>query len=498
MRRIRDGLAVLALWLVPVAVLAGVQAEHPACLYYFTMQGCGPCAQVEPEVRRLADAGYPVKVIDARLNPQWAQHFQVSSTPTLILVANNRVIESHSGLITADELAGWFRRTPQADNVAVPVGKATQVADSAPAADGDVAGSPTVSRSATVDAAGGFRDPANPIQFTAMAATVRLKVEDDAGFSHATGTVIHCHGGEAIVLTCGHVFRDSGGGGTITADLGWLPGETQRTVPGHLLDYDAGPRDVALVVIQAGVELPAIPLAPRELVVSPHDAVFSIGCDRGQPPTIRPTTVKNLARYDDVVKIDIHGRPVEGRSGGGLFSAGGQLIGVCNAAAVDFDEGIFTSLDNIWHQLAQTGVDRVMRQPASGLETAPAAMLADNSAQPAAASFAHELAPIQRPAPPITPVVHQPSPAGPSGAASSGSLTELFVVLHDRTTGETRTLVINAPDARLLDDLERAGSRPAAGDPAADRWAALRDTMPLPAGTAETGSLRAQSPDDRR
>jgi Trypsin-like peptidase domain len=404
-----------------------------------------------------------------------------------------------SGLITADELAGWFRLVPPTESGAAQAGNATQVVDSDTAPGAEVASAPRVSRSATVDDAGGFRDPANPIQSAAMAATVRLKVEDDAGFSHATGTVIHSHGGEAIVLTCGHVFRDSGGGGTITADLGWLPGETQRTVPGHLLDYDAGPRDVALVVIQAGVELPAIPLAPRELVVSPNDAVFSVGCDRGQPPTIRPTTVKNLARYDDVVKIDIHGRPVEGRSGGGLFSAGGQLIGVCNAAAVDFDEGIYTSLDNIWHQLAQTGVDRVMRQPASGLESAPASMLADNSAPPAPVNSAHELASIQRSAPPTTPVVHQPSPAGPSGIASSGAQTELFVVVHDRATGGTRTLVISAPDSRLLDYLDQAGSRPAAGDPAADRWAALRDTMPLPAGMAsEMGSLRAQSPDGRR
>lgn len=494
MRRIRDGLAVLALWLIPAAILAGIQTDQATCLYFFTMQGCGPCAQVEPEVRRLADAGYPVKVIDARQNPEWARHFQVSSTPTLILVANNRVLESHSGLITADELAGWFRLLPTAQSNANPGNsQVAPAADVAPARVPDPAGHQSIAG----DPACGFREPASAVQQAAMAATVRLKVEDEQGFSHATGTVIHSHGGEAIVLTCGHVFRDSRGGGTITADIGWLPGETPRTVPGQLLDYDAGPRDVALVVIQAGAELPAIPLAPLELVVGPGDAVFSIGCDRGQPPTIRPTSVKDLARYDDVVKIDIHGRPVEGRSGGGLFSAGGQLIGVCNAAAVDFDEGIYTSLENIWGQLAQTGVDRVLRQPAAGRESGPAPMLAGHSAQPEIGDAARALAPIQRPMPPVTAVVNESSPAAPTGAPA-GAGTELFVVVHDRATGATRTLVINEPETQLLDYLEQAGSRAAPGDPAADRWAALRDTMPLPAGSAETESLRAQSPDSRR
>jgi hypothetical protein len=263
-----------------------------------------------------------------------------------------------------------------------------------------------------------------------------------------------------------------------------------RTVPGHLLDYDAGPRDVALVVIQAGVELPAVPLAPRELVVSPNDAVFSIGCDRGQPPTIRPTTVKALARYDDVVKIDIHGRPVEGRSGGGLFSAGGQLIGVCNAAAVDYDEGIYTSLENIWHQLAQTGVDRVLQQSAPA---SPATLLA-SSPLGSTAQAVDDLAPIQRPVPPVTPVVHQPAGSAPSGSASPG--TELFVVVHDRTTGAARMLVIQEPDQGLLDYLDKAGVQTAPAISTADRWAALRDTMPVPLGQpGGTSGLRAQSPD---
>ena len=57
-----------------------------------------------------------------------------------------------------------------------------------------------------------------------------------------------------------------------------------------------------------------------------------------------------------MLKYDIVGRPVDGRSGGGLFTPSGQLIGVCNAAAVDFDEGIYSSLDTIYWQIEKVNL----------------------------------------------------------------------------------------------------------------------------------------------
>ena len=67
--------------------------------------------------------------------------------------------------------------------------------------------------------------------------------------------------------------------------------------------------------------------------------------------------LKNRAKYDQAIKYDIYGRPVDGRSGGGLFTQEGELIGICNAAAVEVDEGIYTALDTIYWQLAKVNLD---------------------------------------------------------------------------------------------------------------------------------------------
>ena len=59
----------------------------------------------------------------------------------------------------------------------------------------------------------------NAAQQQALEATVRLRVVDATGVSHGTGTIIDVHGDEALVLTCGHIFRESQGRGEIFVEL---------------------------------------------------------------------------------------------------------------------------------------------------------------------------------------------------------------------------------------------------------------------------------------
>ena len=206
-----------------------------------------------------------------------------------------------------------------------------------------------------------------------MNATVRLKVEDNEGTSYATGTVVHTHGNESLVVTCGHVFRDSQGLGKISAeyDLYTQP----KIASGRLVDYDADAKDIAIVVIRTQSPLTAVALADERSQIRTGLDVFSIGCDHGEDPTIRRSQIKNRAAYDGSLKYDIFGRPVNGRSGGGLFNESGQLIGVCNAAAVEVDEGIYSALDTIYWQLASTGLDHLFDENSSTL-------LASQSASP--------------------------------------------------------------------------------------------------------------------
>jgi len=203
----------------------------------------------------------------------------------------------------------------------------------------------------------GTAQPRSEAERRAMQATVRLKVEDDEGTSYATGTVIHTHANESLVMTCGHVFRESNGQGRISAEYNFY--NQPRTASGRLVDYDAQAKDIALVVIRTDAPLPAVPLAEKSSRIQTGVNVFSIGCDHGEDPTIRHSQIKNRAAYDGALKYDIFGRPVDGRSGGGLFTESGHLIGVCNAAAVEVDEGIYSALDTLYWQLATTGLEHL-------------------------------------------------------------------------------------------------------------------------------------------
>jgi hypothetical protein len=58
----------------------------------------------------------------------------------------------------------------------------------------------------------------------------------------------------------------------------------------------------------------------------------------------------------------VAGQPVIGRSGGGLFSTDGMVIGVCNAAEPVDHEGLFATLESIHVVLDQQGLSSLYKQ----------------------------------------------------------------------------------------------------------------------------------------
>jgi len=283
-------------------------------LYFFTSDGCAPCEIVKPSIAKLADAGYPTTTIHVRKQPQWAQHFKITRTPTVVLVQNEHVVGRREGMIRYDELLDWFKtinyrpQTAAAESFVPESKPASQAVGTKVVLDdqksfdnqnssGGVASSQKLSangfRSPTMHQ--GTARPSNAAEARAMAATVKLQVEDPEGISYATGTVIHSHQNESLVMTCGHVFRDSNGTGVIQAHYGFDQ-PSQRSGPGELIFYDADARDIALVVIKTqGRPLPSVEVASRKTIVSKGDKAFSIGCDNGESPTIRHTQIKNRA-----------------------------------------------------------------------------------------------------------------------------------------------------------------------------------------------------------
>ena len=181
-----------------------------------------------------------------------------------------------------------------------------------------------------------------------VAATVRVRVEDPKGRSIGSGTIIDARQGEALILTCGHLFRDSKGQGRVEVDL--FGPKCAGRVPATLIHFDIQ-RDLGLLSIRTPGPVTVARVAPPGYAVVKGARAYSCGCNNGGPPTVRQSVITSLNRYLDTPNIEASGLPVEGRSGGGLFSAEGRVIGVCNAALSPENEGLYAALEAIQAEL---------------------------------------------------------------------------------------------------------------------------------------------------
>jgi hypothetical protein len=84
--------------------------------------------------------------------------------------------------------------------------------------------------------------------------------------------------------------------------------------------------------------------------------VVSVGCDHGADASPRVSRVTTIDKFLGTPNLQVAGQPVQGRSGGGLFSTEGYVIGVCNAADPEDDEGLFAALPAIHAEINQLGL----------------------------------------------------------------------------------------------------------------------------------------------
>lgn len=466
-------------------------ANGETLLLEFTAEWCGPCRVMEPTVARLVSSGYPVRKIDVDRDARTASRYAIQGVPCFVMLVDGQEVERVTGAVSHDRLVQMYQqarfRAPRAPATAMPslaAGGATvraQSPDGALEARGQLgnlpplngAPQPLVAPPRNHAAAANGVDPV--AVRAAYQATVRLRVEDPQGHGYGTGTIIDVHGKEALVVTCGHLFRDSKGKGTIQADL-FNEGQV-RTVPGQLISYDLE-RDIALVSITPGQ-----PVTPARVAASGEGlergvAVFSIGCDKGQPPSVRKSHVTAIDRYLGPPNIEVAGQPVDGRSGGGLFAADGRLIGICNAADPADNEGIYASLPTIHWELDRIGQRRIY-------ESRGPALLAQGSSAPTRAT------PPAMPDRMVLPAVaSQPQTVTPAGGNDLNSDTEVICIIRSRRDpqGQQRLLVLDRPSADLLARLRLESQ---AGTPAAS--IARQPTAPSRRGLEPV--IRAQSAD---
>lgn len=286
---------------------------------------------------------------------------------------------------------------------------------------------------------------------TARAATVRLKVEDAGGFGFGTGTIIDTHENEALVVTCGHLFRESQGKGKVTADL--FASGTSQTVEGQTIAYDLD-RDIALVSLRVPLGVKPAAVAPPGQNVRPGDRAFTIGCDKGADPSLRSTHITAVNKYKGKPNYTAAGQPVDGRSGGGLFTAEGLLIGICNAADPADDEGLYAGLASIHWQLDQIGQSEIYQRAAkiAAAVAAPPqdAGVAFDAAQSSSAAAQSPLAsaPLAL-ASPTAPQLPPQMPAAVSRAATNdlapiaaaGDDTEIVFIVRSKSNPAQRSEV---------------------------------------------------------
>lgn len=391
----------------------GPAAANPAAaaqsgevlLLDFAASWCGPCKQMAPLVAEIASAGWVVRHVDVDRETDLVRRFGVTGVPCYVLLVKGHEVGRINGATTRGELENLLAKAAAPLGGAAPVAAAAAATDQpavagvpvplAPA-DAHLATDPPPSAPARVatDAA-----PAMPPSFPAitsapdstpampvaagdlgsraaleqrlLAATARLRVEDSSGVSWATGTVIDCRQGEALILTCGHVFRDSQGKGRIEVDLFGPQGP--RGMAGQVISWDLK-RDLALVSIFTAATIDPVRVGGTDRATAVGAAVVTVGCNGGKDPTIHHSRITAVDKYLGPSNLQVAGQPVQGRSGGGLFAIDGTLIGVCNAADPADNEGLFAALPSIHDQLDEAGLSFVYRNvyPSGGLDVAAA------------------------------------------------------------------------------------------------------------------------------
>lgn len=386
-------IAWVALTFVPERLLA--QSTGDCIALEFSAVGCEKCSDMQKATDRAIQDGWVVRRFDTKNDPHIALRWQIQTVPTTVLVRNGREVDRIMGPVDYRELSRRMETASSVDSMRnfsernqrrdastapivrgqsplamVPVASSVASFATAPAnanAPSNASANAATSRSATSPTLANLSNPQSPSLTDVTSSpgqnresTVRIRIVEPNQDSVGTGTVIDMVNGEALVLTCGHLFRDIQGQATITIDT-FVGGQT-LSFPGVLVDFEAQEMDIGLVAFRPSIAMPVARLIPKNRKLSEGQRVSSWGCNRGADPTPMVSKITKLNRYLGPPNVEVDGQPVEGRSGGGLFDERGELIGVCYAADPTLKEGLYSAADVAYHQLSKLGLQRLFNE----------------------------------------------------------------------------------------------------------------------------------------
>ncbi|GAA5507119.1 trypsin-like peptidase domain-containing protein [Novipirellula caenicola] len=442
----------------------GVTAQAAgAILIDFSSSQCPPCRAMQPVLAQLEQSGVPVRHVDVQSEPDLTRRYGIRQTPTFVVVAGGKEVTRLVGTQSLADLQNALAVKP--GGPLVQTGSMTRGGESFPAPQTRLApvgrlpvgSSPNQAASnrdfqgqtltaATRRDAAQSSEPMPSLSKAdaverARAATVRLRVHDGKGYGAGTGTIIDTQGEESLVLTCGHLFRETKGEGKIEVDL-FVAGQV-HTVLGQLLDYDADDRDIALVVIRPGFAIDPVEVISSADQVRTGQPAFSYGCDRGDDPSRRDTRVTGVNKYNQHINasnLEIEGAPIDGRSGGGLFDDAGRLIGVCNAADYKEDVGIYAGPGAVHWQLDRVNLTSLYKNTAAAAVPERMASLNQNSTTPMGLP-----ASALQPSAIAAPADFAPTDFAPAGVAQASN-QEVIVIIRDRNSPQSSPQVMTVSE----------------------------------------------------
>jgi len=182
-----------------------------------------------PIVDQLAQMGYPVRKVDIDREPALAKRFGIQAVPTFVMLVNGREASRIVGGASLNDLVALCQLAPRAGSSTEgpSIILASNKGSSVPAVTSGQADHSSWNKPGTPrgDVHGSLPPLDENCHFAAareqdlIAVTVRIRIDDPQGRSTGSGTIIDARGGEALIVTCGHLFRESQGKTPILVDI---------------------------------------------------------------------------------------------------------------------------------------------------------------------------------------------------------------------------------------------------------------------------------------
>lgn len=406
----------LAFCLMIITANAVFAADAASIVYDFSATWCGPCQQMAPLVARLEREGLSIRKVDIDQEKALANKYNITSIPTFVLIVDGKEVQRQSGAMSEADLRRMVARIPSnngplvadiSKNPQVELGTAGQLSQpkEMTSTDSQVSenngGKSPLSRllpfgrQSTPDEdltvrgndselTQNSQQDVSPKQSTnPMDSSVRIRVTIDGKINLGSGTIIESREGLTKILTCAHIFRGINEDSKIEVDL--MINQREESHLARLDSYDEK-ADLGLITVATTNPLPVAAIAMSVAAPKIGEPVLGIGCSGGDDPTPEELKVTAVDKYVGPHNIECTGLPVRGRSGGGLFNANGEVVGVCIAADREGNRGLYSGLLAV-HALLEQGGLAHLYQP-----TASSGTLAKNDAPSATSNASAQLA----------------------------------------------------------------------------------------------------------